>query len=83
MPQWRLHRNAEAAVERQLHPLQHPGGAEVRAAAVDLIDEFLSDIAHQSLVDGDKVRDFVLDLRIALTMPSRLTVEDIVPGGAL
>lgn len=31
----------------------------------DLIDAFLTDVTHQSLIDGDKVRDLLLDLRQA------------------
>lgn len=34
---------------------------------IDLIDEFLADISSQRLIDGDKVRDFVLDLRLRET----------------
>jgi hypothetical protein len=37
-----------------------------RHDAVTLMDEFLSDTKHQSLIDADRVRDFVLDLRILL-----------------
>ncbi len=28
------------------------------------IDAFLAEVRHQSLIDGDRVRDFALDLRI-------------------
>ena len=34
--------------------------------AIALIDAFLDDVKHLSLIDGDKVRDFALDLRLAL-----------------
>lgn len=37
--------------------------------ALALIDAFLSDVKHLSLIDGDKVRDFALDLRLALAVP--------------
>lgn len=32
----------------------------------DLIDDFLADTKNQSLIDADRVRDFLLDLRLAL-----------------
>lgn len=35
------------------------------AELIKLLDEFLADVRHLSLIDGDKVRDFILDLRIA------------------
>lgn len=34
------------------------------AELLRLIDVFLAEVAHQSLVDADKVRDFALDLRL-------------------
>ncbi len=37
--------------------------------ALDLIDAFLTDTKHQSLIDADRVRDFVLDLRSLLAVP--------------
>lgn len=37
-------------------------------ATTDLLDEFLSDVRHLSLIDGDKVRDFLLDLRLLLAV---------------
>ncbi len=36
-------------------------------ATLDFIDAFLSDVRHLSLIDADRVRDFVLDLRLLLT----------------
>lgn len=42
----------------------------MRAEAVRLLDEFLAEVRHQSLLDGDKVRDFLLDLRILLSTPA-------------
>lgn len=60
----------------------------MRAEAVRLVDEFLDDIKHLKLADGDKVRDLLLDIRIALTMPTRLpgcdvcgTTSGCAPGG--
>lgn len=38
-------------------------------ATIDLVDEFLSDVRHLSLIDADKVRDFLLDLRLLLAVP--------------
>jgi hypothetical protein len=35
-----------------------------------LIDGFLTDTAHQSLIDGDRVRDLLLDLRSSLLVPA-------------
>lgn len=37
-----------------------------RHDAVVLMDEFLDDTKHQSLIDGDRVRDLLLDLRSLL-----------------
>lgn len=34
--------------------------------AEQLIDQFLTDITYQRLVDAARVRDFLLDLRLAL-----------------
>lgn len=36
------------------------------ANRLSTIDAFLADVRHQSLIDGDKVRDFLLDLRLLL-----------------
>lgn len=38
--------------------------------ATDLIDEFLTETKHQSLVDADRVRDLLLDIRSALLAAS-------------
>lgn len=34
----------------------------------ELIDAFLADTKHQSLIDADRVRDFLLDLRLMLML---------------
>lgn len=39
---------------------------------IELIDAFLADTRHQSLLDADKVRDFLLELRL-LAAPVALT----------
>lgn len=36
--------------------------------AAELIDEFLTETRYQSLIDGDKVRDLLLDIRSALLL---------------
>lgn len=38
------------------------------SATLDLIDAFLIDTKNQSLIDADRVRDFLLDLRISLAV---------------
>lgn len=38
----------------------------MQSDALDAIDAFLDDTKHQSLIDADKVRDFLLDLRLLL-----------------
>lgn len=34
--------------------------------ATELIDTFLAETSHQSLIDSGRVHDFLLDLRLAL-----------------
>jgi hypothetical protein len=44
--------------------------------ALQAIDQFLREHAHQSLFDGDMVRDFLLDLRLAVKQrPYRINRE--------
>lgn len=44
------------------------------AELIALVDAFLADIKHQSLVDGDRVRDFALDLRLLIVEPAEPVV---------
>ena len=37
--------------------------------ALRLIDEFLAETRHQTLLDTGRLRDFLLDLRLALSSP--------------
>lgn len=39
-----------------------------RLQAIVLLDAFLIDTKHQSLIDGDRVRDLLLDLRTLLAV---------------
>lgn len=36
------------------------------ASAIEQLDAFLSDVRHLSLIDADRVRDMLLDLRTAI-----------------
>jgi hypothetical protein len=40
----------------------------VLADTLALIDAFLADTKHNSLIDGDRVRDALLDIRSSLTL---------------
>lgn len=40
--------------------------ADFRRELLSLIDGFLISVTHQSLIDGDFVRDFILDMRNVL-----------------
>jgi hypothetical protein len=42
-------------------------------ALTDVVDSFLTDTMHQSLIDGDRVRDFLLDLRSAMALADTLS----------
>lgn len=42
---------------------------------LELIDTFLADTKNQSLIDADRVRDFLLDLRLTASRDSiRITL---------
>jgi hypothetical protein len=43
--------------------------------ALTLIDAFLDDTKHQSLIDADKVHDLLLDLRSLLVAPAPTLAE--------
>lgn len=43
---------------------------------ITMIDEYLVQAGSQSLLDGDKVRDMLLDLR---SMCNAMTIPEIVP----
>lgn len=49
-------------------------------ATTDLIDAFLTDTSSQSLIDADRVRDLLLDLRLLLA--AQYTYEDGLIDGA-
>lgn len=51
--------------------------AENRRELLSLTDDFLVDITHQSLVDGDIVRDFILDIRNILNSAWKGEENDI------
>lgn len=40
---------------------------ENEATAIGLVDQALADITHASIVDANKMRDVLLDIRQALT----------------
>lgn len=41
----------------------------VNDTAVEIIDAFLTDTKHHSLLDADRVRDLLLDVRSLLAVP--------------
>ena len=43
--------------------------------ALALIDAFLDDTKHQSLIDADKVHDLLLDVRSAITAQAAVAAE--------